>query len=396
MKLPGLFSSRESRAGIVIGLLGAGAVSVMLLVNRQDDGSKPAVELNASAPLGSTKPTKGVSQRREVQSAFTKQGKLTVDDAQRISSSLMDAETAAELLRRAAQEIEGQQDRAFVMSSIISALCKSGNAEAAWSLIEKEEGLVRELQLGSFFLTSTESSDLLFKKLGTLGTEKERTQALHALALTRPFDFLNAGPDDIKVASKQEWTMASAGIAAHLSEMDDPVESRRILEASFAFTASHGWDLTNLLRILEKSKNVTPFEQWDIAKKPLKGLADADRERVLKLVAPEMVSSNTDDAMRKICTDPSTKYSYPVLSSAVARMYANSPAEANTWLTANLDGLDPATGQRIISCVAQEAIRSGEFSTAEQWAGRILNADVRSELLKQSADQQAKMNASKK
>jgi hypothetical protein len=96
-----------------------------------------------------------------------------------------------------------------------------------------------------------------------------------------------------------------------------------------------------------------------------------------------------EKAMSVICSDPATKYSYPVISSALREMFKIAPASANEWVTLHSAKMDPATSQRIFAVLAQEANRGLDFETSRKWAEQVLNPDVRRTLLDQIEERQS-------
>jgi hypothetical protein len=173
-------------------------------------------------------------------------------------------------------------------------------------------------------------------------------------------------------------------IAEVIKKNDTPQNIKdEFIQRSIHLTASGNLETGYLSLILESALPRDSFAQWDLI---LEHRGTFDKKKLESFQAgmvKSMIDTNLAKTMDMLVSTAETKYSYPVLSAAVTRMFTNSPAEANTWVSNNLDSIDPATSQRIISCLAQVANQNLEFETSRKWANRILNAEVRQQLLEQ-------------
>lgn len=343
-------------------------------------------------------PSKPISNAKASRPLDWKKLPLTMDNTTMLARLDLTPAIARELLERARIEVKGVVDRARISSAIMMALCKQGYSAEAWELIESDPGDVRSYEIASFVMNSTQSVEDLTKVLALLPSPEEHTRALHCLLL-RPGAIASIDFDKLPPLSSQEKSLV-ANTISHV--INDPLlanrdtdEGRQLLQKSVDLVRGGRLDVENLAVILGDGDPNRALKNWEL----VQGLADdvtaGELERLYKAVAPSLVGADADKAMDLICSSQATKYSYQILSSAITKMYESDPVHANTWVTSHISEIDPATAQRIISCVAQTAIRNNEFEAANQWANRILNADVRAELLKQAAEYQAAQSGGK-
>ncbi|RYD49296.1 MAG: hypothetical protein EOP85_01895 [Verrucomicrobiaceae bacterium] len=161
----------------------------------------------------------------------------------------------------------------------------------------------------------------------------------------------------------------------------DPGKSDELILAALDLTKLGKIDPNNLSIILQGTYAADPFKKWGILEGAGNGLPPAVADRILSETVPDLITADLEKAMKIVTTSAASRYSVPVLSSAITTMYRNDPNQANEWLTENLPKIDPATRQRMTEQVAYTAIKNGEFQTARQWAEQLLNPDVRKRAL---------------
>lgn len=98
---------------------------------------------------------------------------------------------------------------------------------------------------------------------------------------------------------------------------------------------------------------------------PIEGIQKKDLEGLYTAALPNLIDADPERAMNLIRSDQATKYSYPVLSNALRKVYRDAPVQANNRVTTRLHELDPATAQRIIVGLGQVALENDEFDTAK-------------------------------
>lgn len=380
---------KQSKHKLVIGALSIITVTMIALValkycNRS--GSPQAqVETKRSraAKRGSDLPASGkLSNPGE---AFA--NPLSMEDVPKLAGAVMTPELARKLLERTKVEIKGIQDRARISSSIMMALCKQGYSAEAWELIDSNPGDLRELEIGTIFQYSLEPLNTLASKLETLVEPMERMQALRALVDQRPTEIINFDFSKISIMSPQDKIAIASGIMAAMKESGSTPGSIDTSEALLGKVVNlvneHKLDASNLSTILNNDFSIDAFRRWEILDGLKDGIEKSEVERIYADVVPNMIRSDVDKTMDLISSNPSSKYSVPIISRAITTMYEADPQYANSWVTTHLPTLDPATGQRVVVRVAQVAIKNGEFETARQWANHLLNAGVKQQVLDQ-------------
>jgi hypothetical protein len=327
-----------------------------------------------------------------------KKGRLSIEDGPRLAHTKMTPIDAQKLLERIKAEITSTTDRAKLSCCVLRALCAQGYSTEAWALIDQNPGVLRDMEIGTVFLTSKETLDSLVHRLNELSDPKERSQALQGIIHSRPLEIINLDFGSITLGSTSEKNAVAQAIATMIAgypgSPPDPATSRLLLEKSIDLLKTHNLDAVQLAIILDQDTVNNVYDQWKLLAEIKDSVTPKELERLQSTVVPNMIASDADRSMALICSDPSTKYSVPILSRAVEKMYNDDPQNANTWITTNLPTLDPRTGQRIIGCVAQVAIRSGEYNTAQQWANQLLNPDVKKQVVGQiEAAQKPKVNS---
>ena len=323
---------------------------------------------------------------------------LSVNDATELLNAAITPEVARNLLERSKVEIKGIRDRARFSSSVMASLCKQGYSAEAWELIESNSGAVRELEIGTVFQYGKEPLSSLASKLETLVDPAERMQALRALISSRPTEIANIDFNEITMTSPQDKIAVVSGILSIISASNGPnatatdiSNTQALLQKSVDLVRDRKLDVENLIKILNNDVTGDAFNQWSLMDGLKKGVEPKDLDRLRATVVPNMIRTDADKSMNLICSDPTTKYSVPVISSAINSMYEYDPQQANVWVTTHLSSLDPATGQRIVASVAQVSMRNGEYDTAKQWANQLLSPTVKQQVLDQiNAAQEAK------
>lgn len=289
---------------------------------------------------------------------------------------------AQSLLDQCKRDFHNLSDQGIRSGEIISKLCEDGHSELAWTLIEEGAGWIRKASLMAFFRsTKFASTEKIKEYLSQLNDRKDRTDSIFGLVQGNLKLALTMDPSIIPGSSEDEKFGYSFGISELLKNPDLPQDlAARAIERSIELTATSILKPNDLERIF---MSTDAFSNWESVKR-YTGLFDPEvLEKVQSVLARDMMIRNPSQTMDIISNDPTTKYSYPVLSSAITEFYKVSQDEANAWVMRNLETLDPATSQRIVSVVAQEANRNMEFETSRQWANRILNPEVRKQLLDQ-------------
>lgn len=293
-------------------------------------------------------------------------------------------EEAKDLLDRAAKQISNVDKRTVVFSLVVRCLCKQGKFNDAWSIISSDPGHVRQGQLNSFFSCLSElPSSQISAFLQQVSDKEEREHAVAGLIGTKP-ELLGdpAFYQNIQVDGGDDSGITTAVRIMMASEIT-ALQKEELLNSTIKLAAFGKLHAVSLLHILDSHESFDAFAKWDAVSKYRNAFPDSEEEEILSGLAKRLVNENLEKAMGILCNDPSTKYSYRILSAAVTEMYRTIPSNANAWMTKNLDGIDPATAQRITSCLAQTANQNLEFETSRMWANKILNAEVRQQLLEQ-------------
>jgi hypothetical protein len=289
------------------------------------------------------------------------------------------------LLSRCETEILDVSMRSLTSAWIIASLCKQGLDKEAWNLITLDSGHVRSSEIGFYFTfnKSTTPADLM-KMITEMPDSSDREHAISGLIQGRPEVALKMDASLFPGKTADGKHMFMQSIAEVIKKNDTPQNIKdEFIQRSIHLTASGNLETGYLSLILESALPRDSFAQWDLI---LEHRGTFDKKKLESFQAgmvKSMIDTNLAKTMDMLVSTAETKYSYPVLSAAVTRMFTNSPAEANTWVSNNLDSIDPATSQRIISCLAQVANQNLEFETSRKWANRILNAEVRQQLLEQ-------------
>lgn len=311
---------------------------------------------------------------------------LTRDDTGLVIKTPMTPELARTLLAKVKSENKDINERALLCASILHALSKSGHVNEAWLLLEESPGTVRVMEIGMLFQTDQLPLQTLLARLGELTDPDERTNALRGIMMTRPSEIVNIDFSTIPMESEAQQRAALGSIISALqttAKEKDPATGEAIMVKLFELVSTGKMDAKHLNLVLDADYGVDPFRRWEILGGMKEGFSPADAERFRAQGVPTMIRADMDKAMKLLCTDSQSKYSVPILNKAITTMYQADPEQANNWISSNLATIDPATGQRVIMCVGQAAIRSGELVTARQWADQLLNPGVKDQLLKQ-------------
>lgn len=288
------------------------------------------------------------------------------------------------LLARCDNEIPDVSRRAALALSIISSLCKQGLVDEAWGLIKTDPGTVRTSEIAAFFCSNKTSSQAeLGKLLQSLQDAEDRSYAIHGIITGRPELVNQFDSSVLPGGTQEERRMFGSAVGGMLKGDLSPDIKKGLIERSIQLVATGKLETSYLSYILDSAHPDDLNAQWESLREYRKFFDPKILESVHGGLAKKMVDADLSKAMDLLSTDQATKYSYPVLSSAVHEIYKTDPAGANAWMTNHLDHIDPATSQRIISCVAQVANQNLEFETSRKWANRILNAEVRQQLLDQ-------------
>lgn len=363
-------------------------------------------QLSATSTQSATqfeKPTKVNKPSTDVSGLPSETNPISFEDAKKIAQSRLDPEMARLLLARAAVEVKNINERAKISSVILMALCQQGYSTEAWNLIDQSQGAVRSIEIGAFFRYDNSPLNQLLQKVKSFSDPLDRMNAWGGLLGARPMEVANLEASEFIVGSPEEKNVLTAHILTAMkggttsqsaTTSSDYNTAKALLDKSIDLVKIHALDVGHLARILNNDNVSDAFYQWDRVRSlidgpPIEGIAKNDLESLNAAVIPNMINSDPNRAMDLICSTQSTKYSYPILSTAIKEYYRASPDEANAWIIGHLDTIDPATSQRIISVVAQEANRNMEFETSRKWANRILNAEVRQQLLDQVAERES-------
>ena len=311
---------------------------------------------------------------------------LSMTDLIMLESAPMTPELAEALLARVKSEKKNIEERANLSGFILTFLCKKGYASEAWTMLEDGPGIVRNAQILALFRGDTGKLDPLLSRLEALNDPEERAMAIGSIAQSRLLELKETNFDQISVTTDRERRAIQTGILFALVESKgngDAGKSEELVRAALELSKTGKIDANNISIILRGTFSGEPFKKWEILEDAGAGLPPAAAERVLSETVPEMVTSDMTKAMQILTTSNASKYSVPILSSAISTMYKNAPDQANEWVLKNLASIDPATGQRVIFRVAQVAIKNGEIDTAKQWSDRLLNPGVKQQLLDQ-------------
>jgi hypothetical protein len=303
---------------------------------------------------------------------------------EKLSNALISPDDAKILLARCDNEIPDITRRAAMASTIIGSLCKQGFINEAWGLIKTDPGKVRTSEIATFFTSNNSSSVAdLSKMISSLQDPEDQSYAIFGVVRGCPETLLEFDSAVVPGATLQGRRMFGNAVTSSLKEDLPPEVKKGLIDRSIQLAATGKLETGYLSYILDAAHPDDFNAQWESLREYRKLFDPKILESVHGGLAKKMVNADMAKAMDLLSTDPATKYSYPVLSSAVTEIYKADPAGANTWMTNNLDRIDPATSQRIISCVAQVANQNLEFETSRKWANRILNAEVRQQLLAQ-------------
>ena len=297
-------------------------------------------------------------------------------------------QNAQSLLGQCKRDFPNLSDQGSRSGDIISQLCEDGHVELAWTLIEKGPGLIRTNSLTCFFRsTKFTSIEKIKEYLLQLNDGEDRSHSIFGLVQGNLEIALTMETSIIPGSSTDEKIGYVFGISELLRNPDQsPDLVARAIDRSIELAATSVISPNDLERIF---MTTDAFSNWESIKKYTGPFDPKVLEKVQSVLARDMMIRNPSQTMDIISNDPTTKYSYPVLSSAIQEYYKASQDGANAWVMRNLETLDPATSQRIVSVIAQEANRHMEFETSRQWANRILNPEVRKQLLDQ-VDQREK------
>lgn len=292
---------------------------------------------------------------------------------------------AKKLLEQCKRESLKLTDQAIAASDIIAKLCENGHIQLAWSLIDQSQGMIRNSQLTSFFRsTKFTSSEDIQTYLSNLHDTKDRNYSIYGLVQGSTKTALAMQASIIPGTSNDEKFGFVFGISDLLKDPNISSDlARSAIDRSIELTASSSLSPNDLDRIFSSSGTTDAFANWQSVSNYNKSFEPKTLEKVQSGMVRSMIVSNPSQTMNIICEDSTTKYSYPVLSSAIHEYCKQSQDGVNSWLLQNLDKIDPATSQRIISVVAQEANQNLEYETSRSWANKILNAEVRQQLLDQ-------------
>lgn len=301
-------------------------------------------------------------------------------------------EKAKELLEICKNEETNVTAQITQSCAILRQLCENGFSAEAWTLIDDGPGTLRNNEISTFFqATKFESAESIQNYLSKLISPRERNYSIYGLLQGNATTALAMDSTIIPGRSKEEKMGYVFGISDLLKDTETPSATATLAtERTIQLAASSNLDPIDLLRIFDSSIVGDSFANWETVEKYSQSFDQISLEKVHSGLASRMIARDPVQAMDLICENPATKYSYPVLSTAVKEFYRVSEDGANSWITNHLDSVDPATAQRLISVVAQEANRNREFETSRKWANRILNAEVRQQLLDQVTEREAK------
>ena len=289
------------------------------------------------------------------------------------------------LLSRCESEIPDVSLRSRLSATIIASLCKQGLNNEAWKLISQDPGLVRSTQINFFFSNNKTATPADLSRMITDMTDSsDREHAIFGLIQGRPEVVLQMDSSLIPGETVDGRRMFEQSVTEALKRADLSQKIKDdLVERSIQLAASGKLESGYLSYILDSAHPDDLNAQWESLRKYSKSFDEKSLESLYAGLAQKMVVADLSKTMDMLSTDPDTKSSYPVLSAAVTKMFKTSPAAANTWVTNNLDRLDPATSQRIISCLVQVANQNQEFNTSRMWANRIIDPNVRKALLEQ-------------
>ena len=299
---------------------------------------------------------------------------------------------AAQVLSSLEGEVANIDERALIAASVIAGLCSGGHAGEAWDLISEAPGLVRESQLASWFINNQLPIGEAVERFNLLTDGKDREKALQHMFVNRANDLPGFDPDVLKLRSDTEKRLFGDSIVTMIGEQrlaSDLEPTKALLDKSVSLASSGAIPIASSVRALAAAGSGTGFDQWRIIQNAKESLLTRDLEELMKPVAANIVAEDAAKALGMLTSDPSTRYSYAVLNAGMKKYYSIAPDAANKWVTDNIDRIDAATAQRMMVIVAQEATRNNEYDTAQQWAARILNEDVRHELEEQIRQHEA-------
>jgi hypothetical protein len=310
--------------------------------------------------------------------------------ASNLSGAKLNPGDAKALIERCELEVKDVSQRSSLCALIIGSLCKQGLTSEAWSLIDQSPGYVRSSEMYSFFMHSKSlSPDRISELVSGLSDPSDRGYAASGLANGRPEILLQIDSSIIPGDSIEVSRTLANSISSKLLEDPNWEHGEDFLNRMMQLAAVGKLEAGSLLNVMNSAQFSNSFSQWSA----ISNLADTFDAKSLEAVrvglAKEMVVADAVKAMNVICTDPSTMYSYPVLSGALTTMFKTDPAGASSWVATTLDHLEPATSQRVISSLAQIANQNLEFDTSRMWANKILNSDVRKQLLDQVSKREA-------
>ncbi|WP_035611449.1 hypothetical protein [Haloferula sp. BvORR071] len=314
---------------------------------------------------------------------------LSVTDVQeQLTKSKLDPELARLILERAKAEIKNITDRASIASAVIGYLCAQGYTEEAWSLIDTDPGLARDLQLNCYFLQSPAPLDSLLGRLATLSDPSDHSRAVHGILAGRPGEIANLDFKRVLNGTKEEADQVAITLGV---AMGAAPYAKAIFAKSLELMKDGTLSADHLLRILAQDKSVAPFDRWEILAQA-KGTLGENGPRLHAAIVPAMIKADAGRTMNLICSNPETKYSQKVLMAGLDTIYQADPAYADQWVSTQLPKVDPATGQRLIVSLAQLAAMKKDFTTAQRWVDQVLNPEVKKQLTDQ-IDAFAKTNA---
>jgi hypothetical protein len=357
-----------------------------------DDTLRISVKTKQSRPSASSSNLQNT--RALLNSKSGADATLSINDFLRLTRDNITPEQARVLLDRAKSEVKNINNLAVISSAILSTLCRHGYTTEAWELVSSNPGTVREAEIGSIFKENSGPVNPLLGKLETLVDPKERCAALVGLIGSRPTEIANLDFSKISMDSSQEKLGVAVAILAVINHESSTTSgdvsiAQSLLTKSMDLLKEGKLNVDNLVTILNDNDAKDAFHQWDLVDRLKDGISTKDLERLQAAVVQKMINSDADKSMDLICSSPSSKYSYPVLSRAINIMYSADPQSANTWVMTHLPSVDPTTGQHIIASVAQVAIKNGELNAARQWADQILNPEIKKQILGQIQAAQA-------
>lgn len=287
----------------------------------------------------------------------------------------------------------GNKERLKFAQDMMKKLCELGYTQEAWDLIEKDQGDVRNNQLGAFFANAKLSNSELLGKISQSSLADIHVNFSGFMSRFKPeqYEEIVNSPDfkkflgglgqlDSKSAAVFKNNISSGlGSAITISLYESPGQSQDLLRIAARLNSEGVLDTSRFMDLAARFGSGDPFGSWSlISSVDSGGQTTVGQQRnnvirnMLEADAPKALSTVLDNGSPSRASD---------IKSAVESWVNLDSRGATDWFQQNRATLSPEDGDAI-AFIFSSYVGDG----AQQWAEQIRNPTLKAEAIKKIAE----------